>query len=97
MVDGEFAMDPEQIAAMIRTGLQGADVVVDDPRGDRHHFEARVVWDQFEGMNRVKRHRNVYKTLGAAMGSDQIHALAMVCLTPTEFTERQNNKGVQVL
>ena len=90
-------MDPELIAEKIRAALDGADVVVEDPRGDRHHFEARVVWDGFDGMNRVKRHRSVYKALGGEMGTDRIHALQLLCLSPAELEARQQSKGVQVL
>ncbi len=37
-------------------------------RGLQTHFKAVVVSQQFEGLNRVKRHQKVYGTLGELMG-----------------------------
>jgi BolA protein len=44
-------------------------------RGLQTHFKAVVVSEQFEGLNRVKRHQKVYATLGELMG--EFHALAL--------------------
>ncbi len=73
---------PESIRQSIVTGLECDDVQV---RGDGQHFEALIVSAAFEGLSRVKRHQLVYKTLGGRM-DEEIHALSMTTLTPTEWT-----------
>jgi len=49
------------------------------------HFRVRLVAAQFEGQNRVARHRLVYHYLDDMMQSE-IHALALVALAPSEVT-----------
>jgi BolA protein len=50
------------------------------------HYRLRLVSDRFEGLNRVSRHRLVYDCLHDLMHAD-IHALAIVALTPSEVSE----------
>ena len=50
------------------------------------HFKLRIVSAHFEGQSRVARHRLVYDSLQEMMHSD-IHALAIVALTPSEASE----------
>ena len=52
--------------------------------GDGQHFEALIVSEAFEGMNRVRRHQAVYAVLGDRM-REEIHALSMKTLTPEEW------------
>ena len=52
--------------------------------GDGRHFFATIVSAQFEGLNRVARHQAVYKALGERM-REEIHALSMKTLTPSEW------------
>jgi acid stress-induced BolA-like protein IbaG/YrbA len=52
--------------------------------GDGRHFFATIVSVEFEGMSRIKRHQRVYLALGERM-REQIHALSMKTLTPTEW------------
>ena len=52
--------------------------------GDGRHFFATIVSAEFEGRNRVARHQRVYKALGERM-REQIHALSMKTLTPSEY------------
>ena len=47
------------------------------------HFSLKIVSQQFEGLNRVSRHRLVYDAVGDLMQTE-IHALAIVALAPTE-------------
>lgn len=49
------------------------------------HFSLRIVSQQFEGLNRVSRHRLVYDAVGDLMQTE-IHALAIVALAPSEVT-----------
>lgn len=64
----------------IEAGLPGSVATV---TGDGHHFEARVVSDEFEGKNTLAQHRMVYAALGDKMKAE-IHALSLVTLLPNE-------------
>lgn len=48
------------------------------------HYRVRLVSSRFEGHNRLARHRMVYDCLHDMMQHD-IHALAIVALTPSEL------------
>jgi BolA protein len=48
------------------------------------HYRIRLVSAQFEGLNRVKRHRLVYDAVHDMM-NNEIHALAMTTLAPSEL------------
>jgi acid stress-induced BolA-like protein IbaG/YrbA len=59
-------MDPNDIAALIEQGLEGARArVVTDGQG---HYEATVVCSAFEGQRSIRRHQLVYGTLGTRVG-----------------------------
>lgn len=47
------------------------------------HFRLRLISTAFEGRNRVARHRLVYDCLHDMM-QGEIHALAIIALTPSE-------------
>ena len=47
------------------------------------HYRVTLVSDRFEGCSRVSRHRLVYDCLADMMHND-IHALAIVALAPSE-------------
>jgi acid stress-induced BolA-like protein IbaG/YrbA len=79
---------PESIRASIEAGLACQELEV---RGDGHHFEALVVSSAFEGKSRVARHQMVYATLGDRM-RQEIHALSMTTLTPSERAARQGQQ-----
>mgnify|MGYP000535440122 CR=1 FL=1 len=51
------------------------------------HFDVTIVSEQFDGLNRIARHRLVYDALGAFMESD-IHALRITALSPAERQAR---------
>lgn len=78
-------MNPETIKEMIETGLPGADVVV---AGDGCSLQARIISEQFQGLNMVKQHQMVYKTLGEKIGAD-IHALSLQTYTPEEWEKQK--------
>jgi acid stress-induced BolA-like protein IbaG/YrbA len=75
-------MNPQQVAALIQAGLDGAEATVTS--ADNVHFEAVVVAPALAGKRAVQRHQLVYATLGAAVGNE-IHALALQVFTPEEF------------
>ncbi|MES2072899.1 MAG: BolA family protein [Pseudomonadota bacterium] len=47
------------------------------------HYSVKLVCKQFEGLNRISRHRLVYDAVGDMMHTE-IHALAIVALAPSE-------------
>lgn len=75
-------MTPTEVAALIRSGLPGADVRV--ASDDDTHFEAVIVAGAFAGKRSLARHQLVYATLGERMGHE-IHALSIKAYTPEEW------------
>ena len=74
-------MAADDISAMIRLALPGADVTITDLRGDGDHYAARVVAQQFRGLPRVRQHQLVYNALGGRMGGE-LHALQLTTALP---------------
>jgi acid stress-induced BolA-like protein IbaG/YrbA len=72
---------PDQVRDFIAAGLRCDHLQIE---GDGRHFFATIVSAEFEGLSRVRRHQRVYAALGDRM-REQIHALSMKTLTPTEF------------
>jgi acid stress-induced BolA-like protein IbaG/YrbA len=72
---------PTDIERFIADGLACEHVEVE---GDGRHFFATIVSAEFEGRNRIARHQRVYRALGDRM-REQIHALSMKTLTPSEY------------
>jgi acid stress-induced BolA-like protein IbaG/YrbA len=71
----------DEVRGFIAAGLRCEHLAVE---GDGRHFFATIVSPEFEGLLRVRRHQRVYAALGERM-REQIHALSMKTLTPTEF------------
>jgi acid stress-induced BolA-like protein IbaG/YrbA len=80
-------ISPAELTSLIETGLPGATVQVQDLTGGGDHYQAVVVSDAFIGKRRLQQHQLVYGTVGAAMASDQIHALALQTYTPEEWAD----------
>lgn len=74
-------METEAVAALIRTGLPGAEVEV---TGDGSHFEAVVVSDRFAGLSPIKKQRLVMDTVKPQIASGELHALSIKTLTPDQ-------------
>jgi acid stress-induced BolA-like protein IbaG/YrbA len=75
------SMDPNEIKNMIEEGLPGSIVNVE---GDGTHFDALVIYSEFEGKGLLERHQIVYKALGEAM-KQRIHALSLKTYTPEQW------------
>ena len=78
-----MAMDSGEITRLIQEGIPGAEVRIDDLRGDGDHYAALVLSSSFKGKSRVQQHQMVYKALKGRMG-DQLHALALKTEIPEE-------------
>ena len=50
------------------------------------HYHVTIISPQFEGKSMVQRHQMIYKALGDLM-KQQIHALGINALTPSEETK----------
>jgi acid stress-induced BolA-like protein IbaG/YrbA len=80
---------PAEVQGYIAAGLPCVHLQVE---GDGRHFFATIVSAEFEGQPRVRRHQRVYAALGDRM-REQIHALSMKTLTPTEFAASPEGAG----
>jgi stress-induced morphogen len=76
-----MAMTAQEIEALIRNGLPGAEITVEDLAGDGNHYRAHVVSPAFRGKSRVQQHQMVYQALGERMGG-VLHALALTTAPP---------------
>jgi stress-induced morphogen len=78
-----MAIDAAMIRDRILEALPGADVQVKDLTGGGDHWSAHVVSPAFEGKGPLDRHRMIYAAMGTWM-QQEIHALALTTVTPTE-------------
>ena len=76
-----MAMDAAEIERLIREGIPGAVVVVEDLRGDGDHYAAHVTSPAFAGKTRVQQHQMVYQALQGRMGGE-LHALDLQTSAP---------------
>ena len=81
-------MSPDQIKSFISQQLDCSYLTVE---GDGVHFEAVAVSDKFLGVNKVTRHKMIYKILGDKMKAD-IHALSIKAFTTQEWAEKLSGK-----
>ncbi len=81
---------PDEVRSYIAAGLP---CTVLEVEGDGRHFFATIVSTEFDGMSRVKRHQRVYTALGDRM-REQIHALSMKTLTPSEHAAAAQAPGL---
>lgn len=57
------------------------------PPGSESHFKLVIVADAFDGVSRVRRQQQVHGILAKEL-QDDIHALSMQTMTPSEWTAR---------
>lgn len=76
-----MAMVADEIERLIKEDLPGANVRIEDLRGDGDHYAAYVVFEGFRGLSRVQQHQLVYKSLKGRMGGE-LHALALQTSVP---------------
>jgi acid stress-induced BolA-like protein IbaG/YrbA len=86
----QIMINPEDVKQMIQSGLQDAEVYVQDLTGGGDHYQVTVVSAEFEGKSLVQQHRLVYGTVNAAMASDAIHAFALKTYTPEKWAAQPN-------
>lgn len=81
----------ESIESKVRTELEPSHLEVINessmhnvPAGSQSHFRLRVVTEAFQGVSRVKRHRQIHDLLGEELRGG-LHALALELMTPAEW------------
>ena len=77
------ALKPEQIEIIDNSAAHAGHSRAQSGGG---HYHVTIVADAFEGKSLVQRHQLIYKALGDMM-KQQIHALGINALTPTEYTK----------
>ena len=75
-------MTADELRSLIASSLPCDHIEVE---GDGRHWSAVIVSAEFAGLRPIQRHQRVYATLGARMHTDEVHALSMRTLTPTEW------------
>lgn len=78
-------MSPDEIKSTLDKALPGSTVDIRDLTGGGDHFQVIIVSSQFEGKGLVDQHQMVYSALRDALGSEQIHALALKTYTPEQW------------
>jgi len=73
------ALRPEYLDVINESGSHNV------PAGSETHFKLVVVSSNFEGKNRVARHRAIYAELADELAGG-VHALALHTYTPDEWT-----------
>ena len=76
-----MGMPAAEIERLIKEGLPGAEVRIEDLRGDGDHYAAYVTAAAFKGKSRVQQHQMVYQALKGRMGGE-LHALALQTSAP---------------
>jgi len=72
-------MAAEDIIRLIKEGIPGAEVQIEDLAGDGDHYAATVVAAAFAGKSKIQQHQMVYGALGGRMGGE-LHALALTTM-----------------
>ena len=80
-------MTADQLKTLIAAGLRCEHLELE---GDGRHWYATIVSPEFEGLRAIRRHQQVYATLGAKMHTDEVHALSMKTFTPAEWAAQQD-------
>jgi len=78
-----MAMAAAEIEQLIKDGIPGAQVTIEDLRGDGDHYAAYVIAEAFAGKSRVQQHQMVYQALQGRMGGE-LHALALQTSVPED-------------
>jgi len=79
-------MTSTEIQTSVEKALPGSTVNVQDYTGGGDHFQVVIISPEFEGKGLVEQHKMVYAALGEALGSEQIHALALKTYTPEQWS-----------
>jgi len=76
-------MDTNKIKEIIESTLSGSSAEVSGSEGK---FSANIVFDGFEGLTTINRHKIVYSALDSYIKSGELHAISL-----KTFTFKENN------
>ena len=71
-----MALSIEELKKHILEAIPDASIEIKDLMGDNNHYSAIIKSKLFKGMNRIDRHKLVYKSLKGKMGNE-LHALSL--------------------
>jgi stress-induced morphogen len=69
-----MAITETDLQNLLAQGLSGADIRIEDLRGDGDHYAVHIAHTEFQGKSRVQQHQMVYQALQGKMGGE-LHAL----------------------
>jgi stress-induced morphogen len=72
-------MAANDIVRLIKEGIPGAEVEMQDLAGDGDHWAATVISPAFAGKTKIRQHQMVYAALGGRMGG-VLHALKLTTM-----------------
>jgi stress-induced morphogen len=72
-------MEADEIVQLIKQGIPGAEVEMQDLAGDGDHWAATVISSAFTGKSKIQQHQMVYGALGGRMGG-VLHALKLTTM-----------------
>ena len=72
-------MEADEIVQLIKQGIPGAEVEMQDLAGDGDHWAATVISLAFVGKSKIQQHQMVYGALGGRMGG-VLHALKLTTM-----------------
>ncbi|MGD7033405.1 BolA family protein [Methylotuvimicrobium buryatense] len=76
------SLKPEQIEIIDNSAAHAGHIGAQSGGG---HYHVTIVSEAFEGKTLVQRHQLIYKALGDMM-KQQIHALGINAMSPSEYT-----------
>ena len=78
-------VEPSVVEERIRAGIEGVThIEVRDLTGTKDHYEALIVSEAFDGLNRIAQQRLVFGALDELMNGP-IHALTLKTYTPDKW------------
>ena len=72
-------MEADEIVQLIKQGIPGAEVEMQDLACDGDHWAATVISAAFVGKSKIQQHQMVYGALGGRMGG-VLHALKLTTM-----------------
>ena len=67
-------MDKSKIKEIIEETLQGSCAEIEGGEGK---YTASIIYNGFEGLNTIKRHRLIYSSLDSYIKSGELHAISL--------------------
>lgn len=74
-------MNKENIKEILESSFDKSSVEVDGSEGK---YNAKIIYDGFEGMNTIERHKKIYAVLDTYIKSGELHAISLKTYTNDE-------------